>query len=153
MTAGKYAKKGIDAVDSANDTRKAVDNAGDVATPPEAQGGGARRSEEARGRPVPFPGKGHRMTATSYEDHAEGDMATQALAKGLKGGNAKMYTARDTCNFCRNSIAGYAEQLGLDSLEVYGPSGLLGRYTKQAGKVEWFCPPGDRGPRTPVPDR
>ncbi|MFG3002426.1 golvesin C-terminal-like domain-containing protein [Streptomyces calvus] len=89
-------------------------------------------------RPVPFPGKGHRMTATSYEDHAEGDMVTQALAKGLKGGNAKMYTDRGTCNFCRNSIAGYAEQLDLDSLEVYGPSGLLGRYTKQAGKVEWF---------------
>ncbi|WP_247695337.1 RHS repeat-associated core domain-containing protein, partial [Streptomyces sp. B93] len=85
-------------------------------------------------RPVPFPGKGNRMTATSYEDHAEGDMVTQALSRGYFGGNAKMYTDRDTCRFCRNSVAGYAEQLGLDSLEVYGPNGLIGTYTKAAGR-------------------
>ncbi|MFF3290685.1 DNRLRE domain-containing protein [Streptomyces sp. NPDC003023] len=34
VKAGRYAKKGLDAADSANDTRKAVDNVGDAATPP-----------------------------------------------------------------------------------------------------------------------
>jgi RHS repeat-associated protein len=85
-------------------------------------------------RPVPFPGKGNRMTQTSYEDHAEGDMVTQALQKGYSGGNAKIYTDRDTCNWCKNSMAGYAQQLDLDSLEVFGPNGLVGTYTRAANK-------------------
>jgi hypothetical protein len=85
-------------------------------------------------RPVKFPGKGNRMTATSYEDHAEGDMVTQALDRGYSGGNAKIYTDRVTCRFCRNSMAGYAEQLDLDTLEVYDPLGHVGTYTRELGK-------------------
>ncbi|WP_229881487.1 hypothetical protein [Streptomyces viridiviolaceus] len=76
------------------------------------------RTERSIRKARSLPREGHRMTATSYEDHAEGDMVTQALSKGLTGGNAKMYTDRGTCNLCRNSIAGQAEQLDLVLLVV-----------------------------------
>lgn len=73
------------------------------------------------------------MTAMSYEDHAEGDMVTQALSRGYSGGSAKIYTDRVTCRFCRNSMAGYAEQLQLDTLDAYDPLGHVGTYTRSVG--------------------
>ena len=86
------------------------------------------------GRPVGFPGKGNRMTATSFEDHAEGDVFSQALAGTTRGGSANLFVDRAPCRFCRNSMAGYADQLGLDSLHVYGPQGLHGVYQRSVGR-------------------
>ena len=81
-------------------------------------------------RPVDYPGAGNGISPISFADHAEGDAFAQAVGKGYSGGNAKLYVDRDPCPFCRNSMAGYARWLNLDSLEVYGPSGLFGTYTR-----------------------
>ncbi|XVV09159.1 DNRLRE domain-containing protein [Actinoplanes sp. CA-131856] len=96
------------------------------------------KNGRAGGRATPFPGKGNRMTATSYEDHAEGDSFAKAIdwakQNNHSGGEANLFVDRNPCRFCRNSMAGYAEQLGLDTLKVYGPNGLHGVYTKATGR-------------------
>ncbi len=81
-----------------------------------------------------YPGKGQGITRTSYEDHAEGDMVYQATQRGYSGGNAAIYTDRATCNFCRNSMSGYARALNLDTITAYGPNGLIGIWD-QTGKI------------------
>ena len=81
-----------------------------------------------------YPGKGNGMSAISYQDHAEGDMAYQASQRGYSGGSAAIYTDRDTCNFCANSMSGYARSLNLDSITVYDPTGLVGVWD-QTGKI------------------
>ena len=43
-------------------------------------------------------------------------MAYQAKKLGYSGGNATVYTDRATCNWCRQSMAGYARYLNLDSI-------------------------------------
>ena len=48
--------------------------------------------------------------------------------------SSDLHTDRRTCNFCSNSMTGYAKMLNLDSVEVYDPSGFVGRWT-QAGRV------------------
>ncbi len=77
-------------------------------------------------RPYAYPGKGFGIAPQSFEDHAEGDMVSQAMSKGYTGGNAIIYTDRATCSFCSNSMAGYARLLNLDTLTVYDPYGLVG---------------------------
>ncbi|WP_158820936.1 MULTISPECIES: hypothetical protein [unclassified Streptomyces] len=74
------------------------------------------------------------MTATSFEDHAEGDVFSQAMASGNRGGVASVYVDRVVCNFCANSMAGYGEALGLDALMVFDRDGLAGVYTRTRGK-------------------
>ncbi|MFD8542411.1 DUF6531 domain-containing protein [Streptomyces sp. NPDC059649] len=81
-------------------------------------------------RPVPYPGAGNGISRLSFEDHAEGDVFSQAMARGQTGGTARLYLDRDPCNFCRNSMAGYGRWLDLDALHVYGPNGLHGTYTR-----------------------
>ncbi|WP_102923528.1 RHS repeat-associated core domain-containing protein [Streptomyces noursei] len=81
-------------------------------------------------RPAPYPGAGNGISRLSFEDHAEGDVFSQAKARGQTGGTARLYLDRDPCNFCRNSMAGYGRWLDVDSLHVYGPNGLHGTYTR-----------------------
>lgn len=81
-------------------------------------------------RTAAYPGKGNQMSATSFQDHAEGDMVHQAGQKGYTGGNASIYTDRNTCPWCRNSMHGYVKRLGLDSLEVHDPEGHVGTWYK-----------------------
>ena len=85
-------------------------------------------------RTAAYPGKGNNMMPQSFQDHAEGDMVHQASRQGYSGGNARIHTDRKTCNFCSNSMTGYAKMLNLDSIEVYDPNGFVGRWT-QAGRV------------------
>ncbi|GAA2052422.1 hypothetical protein GCM10009839_69750 [Catenulispora yoronensis] len=85
-------------------------------------------------RTAAYPGKGNNMMPQSFQDHAEGDMVHQANQLGYSGGNARIHTDRKTCNFCANSMTGYAKMLNLDSIEVYDPNGFVGRWT-QAGRV------------------
>ncbi|MCW3844993.1 hypothetical protein ONA70_33490 [Micromonospora yasonensis] len=63
-----------------------------------------------------------------------GGVVPQAIAGTTRGGSANLFVDRAPCRFCRNSMTGYAEQLGLDTLHVYGPQGLDGVYTRSAGK-------------------
>jgi RHS repeat-associated protein len=85
-------------------------------------------------RTAAYPGKGNHMTATSFQDHAEGDMAYQAKQLGYSGGSAAIHTDRPTCGFCQSSIRGYAEYLNLDKITVYGPDGLIGIWD-QTGRI------------------
>ncbi|WP_194924326.1 DUF6531 domain-containing protein [Catenulispora pinisilvae] len=85
-------------------------------------------------RNAAFPGKGYNMTAKSFQDDAEGDMVHQAAIKGYSGGSAVVHTDRPTCRFCKNSMAGYAKKLNLDSITVYDPNGLVGVWN-QSGRV------------------
>jgi hypothetical protein len=81
-----------------------------------------------------YPGPGNRITQTSFQDRAEGDMVYQASQSGYSGGNATIYTDRPTCQWCKNSMRGYAQMLNLDSITVYGPNGLVGVWD-QTGKI------------------
>ncbi|MET9855282.1 polymorphic toxin-type HINT domain-containing protein [Streptomyces sp. NPDC006450] len=85
-------------------------------------------------RPVAFPGKGNRITATSFEDHAEGDVFSQAMASANRGGVASLYVDRVVCSFCAHSMAGYADALGLDAIMVFDRAGLAGVYTRTRDK-------------------
>ena len=85
-------------------------------------------------RNAAYPGKGNGMTATSFMDHAEGDMVHTAATRGYSGGNAVVHTDRPTCNWCKNSMAGYARKLNLDSITVYDPNGLVGVWGK-SGRI------------------
>ena len=81
-------------------------------------------------RPVDYPGKGNGITRVSWDDHAEGDVFTQAASNGYSGGDANLYLDRAPCRFCQNSYAGYGRMLDLDTLNVYTPEGLYGTYTR-----------------------
>ena len=81
-----------------------------------------------------FPGKGYHLTSVSFQDHAEGDMVYQAAKRGYSGGKAVIYTDRDTCRRCRNTMQGYAIMLNLESITVYDPSGFVGEWG-QSGKI------------------
>ncbi|HTJ68173.1 MAG TPA: DUF6531 domain-containing protein [Actinospica sp.] len=85
-------------------------------------------------RTAAYPGKGNHLTATSFQDHAEGDMAYQAKQLGYSGGSAELHTDRPTCGFCESSMRGYAEYLNLDKITVYGPDGLIGIWD-QTGRI------------------
>jgi len=81
-------------------------------------------------RPVEYPGPGNGISRVSWDDHAEGDVFSQANANGYSGGTGRLYLDRTPCPFCRNSYAGYGRMLDLDRLEVYDRSGLYGTYTR-----------------------
>ncbi|AXQ57217.1 hypothetical protein GCM10010295_43170 [Streptomyces intermedius] len=66
--------------------------------------------------------------------HAEGDALAQAHRAGLRGGVATLHTDRAPCPFCRNNFAGMSRALNLNALMVYGPNGLAGVYSRQAGR-------------------
>jgi hypothetical protein len=82
-----------------------------------------------------YPGAGNGIARTSWDDHAEGDLLYQAQKNGYSGGNATIYTDTPTCQFCQNSMSGYAGLLNLDTLTVYDSNGLVGVWN-QAGKIK-----------------
>jgi hypothetical protein len=82
-----------------------------------------------------YPGAGNGIARTSWDDHAEGDLLYQAQQGGYSGGNATIYTDTPTCQFCQNSMSGYAGLLNLDTLTVYDSNGLVGVWN-QAGRIQ-----------------
>jgi hypothetical protein len=81
-----------------------------------------------------------------FSQHAEGQTFLQALDAGVQGGHARLYVLgrpdpkRDPCGFCRSDISGMARMLGLDSLEVVTPQGVVGVFTREAGRMKWSWP-------------
>lgn len=72
--------------------------------------------------------------------HAEADVAGQAARDRVSGGTGSLYVAgKIPCPFCKSSMAGWARELNLDELNVYGPNGYIGRYLRESGRYRTIC--------------
>ncbi len=80
----------------------------------------------------PIPGVANNTSL----NHAEGQAFLalfQRYGLSLAGRRATLYVDRPVCNFCQQSMAGYARMLGLDRLDVVTKEGPWGAYTRESG--------------------
>src|SRR6266702_4290015 len=83
------------------------------------------------------PGAGHPVPEGVTEQtmtHAEGDAFGQAAQAGLHGDEADLWVDQVPCRYCRSSMAGLAQSIGLRKLEVWTPKGRDGIYTSSVGR-------------------